>query len=406
MTSLRNTTKNVRQAHSESCFVMFFREVFAVFCTIPQALLVLTVERMKLRLFLQNPYARPRRTDHVRAALLLWFCTGAFTFALFTSSTIQAQPIVSAVALPQGATKEELDTLPHRPISEMLKPYKYPVKKVRVKGKTEIAYIDVGDPKSKEVLLFIHGLNGYIPIWDKTIEDLSKDYRCIAVDLPGYGRSEKGELPINVIFYADLLVRFLDGLRVRDAYIVAHSMGGQVAVNLGLRYANRFKKLMLISSTGIEPFSQAERQAFFDNVNESVTKDKSDDVLRADFARLFYKMPPEAEFMLRDRLAMSRASDYGYYCHTVARSIIGMVELPTWDMLEGLSQPTLLIYGKNDKLIPNQFFHVMQKPQDIAEQGRAKIRKCIVQMIDRCGHLAQWDNPDAVNQTIRDFLDR
>lgn len=361
---------------------------------------------MKLRLFLQNPYARPRRTDHVRAALLLWFCTGAFTLALFASSTIQAQPIVSAIALPQGATKEELDTLPHRPISEMLKPYKYPVKKVRVKGKTEIAYIDVGDPKNKEVLLFIHGLNGYIPIWDKTIEDLSKDYRCIAVDLPGYGRSEKGELPINVIFYADLLVRFLDGLRVRDAYIVAHSMGGQVAVNLGLRYANRFKKLMLISSTGIEPFSQAERQAFFDNVNESVTKDKSDDVLRADFARLFYKMPTEAEFMLRDRLAMSRASDYGYYCHTVARSIIGMVELPTWDMLEGLSQPTLLIYGKNDKLIPNQFFHVMQKPQDIAEQGRAKIRKCIVQMIDRCGHLAQWDNPDAVNQTIRDFLDR
>lgn len=406
MTSLRNTTKNVRQAHAKSCCVMFFREVFVVFCTIPQALLVLTVERMKLRLFLQNPYARPQRTHHVRAALLLWFCAGVFTFALFVSSTIQAQPVVSAVALPQGATKEELDTLPHRSISEMLKPYKYPVKKVRVKGKTEIAYIDVGDPKSKEVLLFIHGLNGYIPIWDKMIEDLSKDYRCIAVDLPGYGRSEKGELPINVIFYADLLVRFLDGLRVRDAYIVAHSMGGQVAVNLGLRYANRFKKLMLISSTGIEPFSQAERQAFFDNVNESVTKDKSDDVLRADFARLFYKMPPEAEFMLRDRLAMSRASDYGYYCHTVARSIIGMVELPTWDMLEGLSQPTLLIYGKNDKLIPNQFFHVMQKPQDIAEQGRAKIRKCIVQMIDRCGHLAQWDNPDAVNQTIRDFLDR
>lgn len=348
----------------------------------------------------------------LRTALSKWFqppfliilLCGVFT--AMTSSHIRAQPVVSAVALPQGATQAELDSLPHRPMSELLKPYKFPVKKVRVKGKTEIAYVDVGDPKSKEVLLFIHGLNGYIPIWDRTIEDLSKDYRCIAVDLPGFGRSEKGELPINVIYYADLLVRFLDGLRVREAYIVGHSMGGQVAVNLALRYATRFKKLLLISPTGIEPFTQAERQAFYDNVNNSTTKDKSDDVLRADFVRLFYKMPPEAEFMLRDRLAMSRASDYDAYCHSVARSIIGMVELPTWDLLEGLSQPTLLIFGKNDKLIPNQFFHVMQKPQDIAEQGRSKIRKCIVQMIDRCGHLAQWDNPEAVNQTIRDFLDR
>lgn len=321
-------------------------------------------------------------------------------------SPLYSQPIVSATPLPQGITQGELDTLPRTTISNLLKPYKYPLKKIRVKGRTEFAYVDVGDPKNKEVLIFIHGLNGYIPIWDKTIEDLSKDYRCIAIDLPGYGRSEKGELPINIIFYADLLVRFLDGINVREAYLVGHSMGGQVAVNLALRYANRFKKLMLISPTGIEPFTQNERQAFYDNVNKNVTKEKSDDILRADFVRLFYKMPSEAEFMLRDRIVMRRATDYDDYCHAVARSIVGMVELPTWDMLEGLSQPTLLIFGKNDKLIPNQFFHVMQKPQDIAEYGKSKIRKCIVQMIDRCGHLAQWDNPDAVNQTIRDFLDR
>ncbi|MCS6808592.1 MAG: alpha/beta hydrolase [Bacteroidota bacterium] len=318
---------------------------------------------------------------------------------------LTSQPIVSATPLPQGATQEELDAVPHRPIKELLKPYKFPVKKARVKG-LELAYIDVGNSRSKEVLLFIHGLHGYIPIWDKIIEDLSRDYRCIAVDLPGFGRSEKGELPINIIFYADILVRFLDGLKVRDAYVVGHSMGGQIAINLGLRYASRFKKLLLIAPTGIEPFTQAERQAFYDNVTVNTTKDKTDDVLRADFARLFYKVPTDAEFMLRDRLFMRRASDYEQYCYAVARSTVAIVELPTWDMLEGVLQPTLLIFGRNDKLIPNQFFHVMQKPQDIAEYGKSKMKKCVVQMIDRCGHLAQWDNPDAVNQTIRDFLDR
>lgn len=334
------------------------------------------------------------------------FCLFGVFFCCSALSLFSQQPVITATPLPQGATQGELDSLPRRPISELLKPYKYPVKKIRVKGKTEIAYIDVGDAKNKETLLFIHGLNGYIPIWDKVIEDLSEDYRCIAVDLPGFGRSEKGELPINIIFYADLLVRFLDGLRVRDAYIVGHSMGGQIATNLALRYATRFRKLILISPTGIEPFTQVERQAFFDNVSVETTKKKSDDMLRADFMRLFYKVPPESLFMLRDRLAMSRASDYDAYCYAVARSMIGMVELPTWEMLDGLTQPTLIIFGKYDKLIPNQFFHVVQKPQDVAEYGKSKIRKCIVQMIDRCGHLAQWDNPEAVNQTIRDFLNR
>ncbi|MFY7999554.1 MAG: alpha/beta fold hydrolase, partial [Candidatus Kapaibacteriota bacterium] len=195
----------------------------------------------------QHPLQITARGLRLTAIFIVWGIT-----IVFASAHLAAQPVVSATPLPQGASQEELDTLPRRPISELLKPYKFPVKKVRVKGKTEFAYVDVGDPKSKEVLVFIHGLNGYIPLWDKTIEDLSKDYRCIAVDLPGFGRSEKGELPINVIYYADLLVRFLDGLKVRDAYIVGHSMGGQVAVNLALRYATRFKKLMLISPTGIE----------------------------------------------------------------------------------------------------------------------------------------------------------
>jgi pimeloyl-ACP methyl ester carboxylesterase len=325
---------------------------------------------------------------------------------LATIRTLNAQALSSTSPLPIGATSAELDSLQRRPIAELLKPYKFPVKKIRVKRGTEIAYIDEGNPKSKEVLLFIHGLNGYAPIWNKTIEDLSRDYRCIAVDLPGFGRSEKGMLPINIFFYADLLTKFLDVLRVRDVYLVGHSIGAQVALNLALRYAFRYKRLILIAPTGIESFSLQERQAFYDNVNNAVTSNKTDDVLRSDFARLFFKVPNDAEFMLRDRLAMRRASDYDAYCHAVARSIIGSVELPTWDMLEGVSQPTLLVFGRYDKLIPNQFFHVLQKPQDVLESGKNKLRRSVPLLLDKCGHLPQWEQSEAVNQAIRDFLSR
>jgi pimeloyl-ACP methyl ester carboxylesterase len=323
------------------------------------------------------------------------------------SPALHAQALVNASPLPVGATSAELDSLPRRPIAELLLPYKFPVKKLRVKRGTEIAYVDEGNPKSKQVLLFIHGVNTYSPVWNKTIEDLSRDYRCVAVDLPGFGRSEKGIFPVNIFFYADLLTKFLDGLRIRsDVTIVGHSMGAQIALNLALRYTSRYKRLILIAPSGVESFSQQERQAFYDNVKDSVIKEKTDDMLRADFGRMFFKVPPDAEFMLRDRLAMRRASDYGAYCHVVARSIIGMVELPTWDMLEGVSQPTLLIFGRFDKLIPNQFFHVLQKPQDVLESGKNKIRRSVPVLLDKCGHVPQWEQAEAVNQAIRDFLGR
>lgn len=340
----------------------------------------------------------------LRIFILFPLCTVMLQF-LIVSPNLIAQPIVSVNPLPLGATQETLDSLPKKAISDLIADYKYPVKKTNIK-RTSIVYVDVGDPANKQVILFLHGLNGYIPIWNKTIDELSKDSRCIAVDLPGFGKSEKGELPINIFFYADLLVKFLDDLRVKEVTIVAHSMGSQIAMNIAMRHNQRVKRLVLIAPTGIEPFSAQERQAFYDNVKVATTKDKTDDVLRADFARLFYKVPGDAEFMLRDRLFMRRASDYDFHCHAIARSMIGMVELPTWEMLESVRQPTLIILGKNDKLIPNQFFHVMQKPQDIGELGKSRLPKATLQMIDKCGHFPQWEHPDAVNIAMIEFFEK
>ncbi|MDO8897890.1 MAG: alpha/beta fold hydrolase [Bacteroidales bacterium] len=68
-------------------------------------------------------------------------------------------------------------------------PYPFDVKKVQIDENTEIAYIDEGS--GKETIIFIHGLGSYLPAWKKNIEGLSSDFRCIAIDLPGYGKSSK-----------------------------------------------------------------------------------------------------------------------------------------------------------------------------------------------------------------------
>ncbi|HEY0091138.1 MAG TPA: alpha/beta fold hydrolase, partial [Flavobacterium sp.] len=71
--------------------------------------------------------------------------------------------------------------------------YEFEIKKVLVEG-IEIAYIDEGNEEN-EVVIFIHGMGGAVPVWRKNIAVLKEDYRCIAVDLPGHGHSGKEHYP-------------------------------------------------------------------------------------------------------------------------------------------------------------------------------------------------------------------
>ena len=67
--------------------------------------------------------------------------------------------------------------------------YDYTVKYAELSNSIKLAYIDEG--KGPETILMIHGLGSYLPAWKKNIGELSKTYRVIAIDLPGYGKSSK-----------------------------------------------------------------------------------------------------------------------------------------------------------------------------------------------------------------------
>jgi len=78
--------------------------------------------------------------------------------------------------------------------------YPYEVKKVELFNDIELAYVDEG--KGDQTIIFIHGLGSYLPAWKNNIEGLMSDYRCIAIDLPGYGYSSKGKYEGSMTFFA------------------------------------------------------------------------------------------------------------------------------------------------------------------------------------------------------------
>src|SRR6267154_1761559 len=103
--------------------------------------------------------------------------------------------------------------------------YPYKTYYIDLPGNCNIAYIDEG--KGDQTLLFIHGLANYAMVWQKNIDYLRQFYRCVAIDLPGNGLSDKNEHPFDMRFFAETVYNFIQTLGLKNLCMVGHSMGGQ-----------------------------------------------------------------------------------------------------------------------------------------------------------------------------------
>lgn len=245
--------------------------------------------------------------------------------------------------------------------------YPYPVSKQALSDEIQMAYMDVGS--GPETIIFVHGLGSYAPAWKKNIEELKSKYRCIAVDLPGYGRSSKGEYEGSMTFFSEKLIEFMDALKIEKAVLAGHSMGGQISIVTALKYPNRVSELILVAPAGIETFTEGEKEWFRDAISAKGVMLTPLDAIESNLGHNFYKMPDDAFFMVEDRYAMTGAGEeFLWYCYIIPKSVQGMVNQPVIRDLPKISQPTLIVMGAADQLIPNRYLHGGSAAK-IAEKG-------------------------------------
>lgn len=278
--------------------------------------------------------------------------------------------------------------------------YGYQVKTLKVRN-INVAYIDEG--QGDRVLLLIHGLGSSAKGWIKNIAPLAEDYRVLAVDLPGYGRSDKGYYDYSMSFYVTLLKEFLNGLNIKQAVFIGHSMGGQIAISAALQEPQLVSALVLISPAGFERFTDGEGDWMKNAVTEEFVHDTPIRNIDVNARANFYDMPDWAEFIITDRIAMRGADGFSDYCYAVSRNVAAMIDGPVWDKLNKISQKTLILFGENDGLIPNPYLHG-GFTRDIAQIGVKAIPDNRLQMVPECGHFVQLEKPEVVNEAIKSFL--
>lgn len=281
--------------------------------------------------------------------------------------------------------------------------YPYEVHTLQLSGSVEIAYVDEGEgPKT---LLFIHGLGSYLKAWNLNIASLKEQYRCVAIDLPGYGKSSTGHYDFSMSFFAEQVNQFIEKLGLENVVVIGHSMGGQIATQLALTQPSYLDKLVLLAPAGFEKFSEQEKQWFLMVTTPALIRNTTKEQIINNFELNFYEMPENARFMIEDRLTLREDTvAYEAYCEMIPKCVKGMLEGPVFDNLKELSLPVMVVYGENDKLIPNAYLHASLTTQSVAEAGTAEIPKATLHLLPEAGHFVQWDQSEKVNSLISAFL--
>ncbi len=240
-------------------------------------------------------------------------------------------------------------------------------------------------------LLLIHGLTASHAGWEPTIEEFARGWRVIAPDLPGHGESDKPDAPYTVDFFAGIVRSLARELGVREAVVVGSSLGGQVALELAAWYPT-FARALVLAAPAVG-YSAAMRP-----VGQALQMLTSARVLRASLSRLFQQNFHDRtrighvtrRRILEERLA---APDFPAFARAVARSLGGVLTAEA-QPLERVTQPVLVIWGREDRLVPLRR----------SERLLRRIPHARLHVIDGCGHLPMLEQPTAFNRAVAGFL--
>lgn len=275
-------------------------------------------------------------------------------------------------------------------------------------GGVDVAWIDSGPPPGGATdvpVVLVHGLSSYMGFWEHQVPELSRSRRVLALDLPGYGASGRPDAPYTPPWYAEVVVSWMDAIGVEEAVLVGHSMGGQIAMTVALEHPDRVDRLVLAAPAGFETFGPGAKAWMKDWWTEDRATHATEAELRATFTTMvFNRQDAGTERLLEERVRMRGTEAFRGTSVAVSRSVAGMLDHPVAHRLGEIAVPTLVVYGTQDRMIPNPVF-TGGRTAAIARAGAEAIPDAELVLVQGAGHTVHHDAPQAFNAAVTRFLD-
>ncbi len=124
-----------------------------------------------------------------------------------------------------------------------------PIRNARIQlSQGQIFWREVGHGTA---IVFLHGSWHNGEQWLAVMQELGNSYQCLALDLLGCGESDRPRLKYSIDLEVECLSEYLDALRLRQVYLVGHSLGAWVAASYALKYPDQINGLVLVAPEGV-----------------------------------------------------------------------------------------------------------------------------------------------------------
>lgn len=277
-----------------------------------------------------------------------------------------------------------------------------PARRVEVNG-TRLFILDTGGEGTP--ILLVHGLGSNLSFWQRQLTgDLATRHRLIAVDLPGWGRSDQPDGPYTPSWYAEHLVGLLDALDVDKAHVAGHSMGGQAVLTLALDHPDRVDRLILSAPAGIETFTEAEAAPLRTFWTRDKLEGRSREATTFAFSFVFADMNEDVQKLVDERMTLDEGERFEGLLRAVQRSVHGMLDEPVFDRLGDVKAPTLVVFGEADAMIPARALHPDMTPVMVGQAAVDAIPDAVLVTLPDAGHTPHHDDPVRFDAAVEAFL--
>ncbi|MDT4953692.1 MAG: hypothetical protein QOJ02_1830 [Acidobacteriota bacterium] len=249
----------------------------------------------------------------------------------------------------------------------------------------KIHYVEAG---SGPVVVLLHGLGGNTTNWAFNIAPLAQKYRVIVPDQIGFGQSDKPLINYRINTYVDFLDAFLKGLKIERASLVGNSMGGWVAAAYTIAHPEKVERLVLVDAAGFS-FAPGFDTGQLIKLNPSTREGMKELVSRVFYNKLIFMSDAFIDASMAARI---NAGD-GHTIRSITESIIRREDFLD-NRLAVIKQPTLIIWGREDGLLPLADGQRFQK----------EISNSQLIVFDQCGHVPQIEKAADFNTALLKFL--